>query len=572
MWLPKSLTLISSVVGLILVLILAWSAWRHRDPRTPTSAGPGSGETNRWLQGLRICFAVATASVLLAHCYWVFWADSNPRFTQAKTLDARTRRLAESALKGWVLDRSGRLENALIRYRADAGSISREYPLGEAAVHLTGYSDFVFGSGGLEYAYRDWLTRPGSLRNRLMSPLPVGTDITTSIDSAIQREAFNLLLKTGKPSAAVVLQVPDNEVLAIASAPSFDPLVVRDERRWLELSRLAEEALNLSPLVNRALGKLVTGGPAFYYRPGSTFKAFVAAVAIDTGFTEETFLCRSEGFTARGVVRPIRDSEGSVHGRIGFEDAFRVSCNQYFAQLGIALGKERLGAYARRLGFITSAGPAWPNSTGWRVREGSERDFTHIFAPPPSRMNLSGDATDYDIALQAFGQGFDDVSVLQMALLASAIANSEGLIVPPTLEIGGNEKAGAQFVNKQSATRLRRMMNTVVESGTAAAAFASLSHRITAGGKTGTADRVVPLYGRDGKPVVDRVDGQGKPHYRFQNWTDSWFIGFAPADEPRIAFAVIIENGGPGGRSAAPIAVKLIEKAAALGYLARPSN
>lgn len=568
MLLPKALTLISSVVGLALVLILAWAAWRHRNPRAPIPPGTGAGETNRWLSGLRVCFALATASVLFAHCYWVFWADSNPRFAQAKSSDARNRRLADSALKGWVLDRSGRLENALIRYRADAGAITREYPLGEAAVHLTGYSDFVYGSGGLEYAYRDWLTQPVSLRNRLTSPVPVGSDLVTSIDSAFQRAAFKLLDGTGKPSAAVVLLVPGNEVLAIASTPAFDPLSVGDESKWLELSRQAEVALNPSPLVNRALGKLVTGAPAFYYRPGSTFKAFIAAVAIDTGITEEKFVCKSEGFTAPGVARPIRDFEGAVHGRIDFETAFRVSCNQYFAQLGLALGRQRLAAYARRLGFITSrAGPS-PTTTGWQVREGSEDDFDRIFAPPPSRMNLSADATEYDIALQSFGQGFDDVSVLQMALLASAIANSEGAIVAPTLEIAGDPKVIGPFVNKQSAVRLRQMMKMVVESGTAAGAFSTLSHRISAGGKTGTADRDVPLYGRDGRPVVDRIDEQGRRRYKLQNWTDSWFIGFAPADNPKIAFAVMVENGGPGARSAAPLAAKLVAQAAELGYLA----
>jgi cell division protein FtsI/penicillin-binding protein 2 len=110
-------------------------------------------------------------------------------------------------------------------------------------------------------------------------------------------------------------------------------------------------------------------------------------------------------------------------------------------------------------------------------------------------------------------------------------------------------------------------MRSVVERGTAAGAFASLGGRITAGGKTGTADRDVFDYDRQGKPVVDHVDKDGDVHFKTEGWTDSWFIGFAPADDPKIAFAVLVENGGQGARSAAPIAARLVMKAAALGYI-----
>lgn len=571
MLIPKTLTLLSIALAFILTAVLTWAAWRHRNPLAASESGTSISEkANRWLLGLRVCFILSIGAAFFAHCYWVFWADSNPRFVQAKTFDLRNRRLADSALKGWVLDRTGKLENALIRYRADAGVVTREYPLGQAAVHLTGYSDFVFGSGGLEYAYRDLLTEPTSIRNTLMSPVPVGKDLTTTIDAALQRDLFNLLLRTGKPTAAVVLMVPENEVLAMASTPSFDPIVVGDERKWRELTQQANEAPQLSPLVNRSLGTFVTGGPAFYYRPGSTFKTFVAAVAIDTGVTDERFVCRAEGFTARGVARAIRDFEGEVHGTIGLDDGFRLSCNQYFAQLGLLLGRDRLANYARRLGFATSPdeNSSWMR-TGWRVREGSEKDVEYVFAPPVSRMNLSGQTTDYDLALQSFGQGFDDVSVIQMAMLAAIAAGPDGSVLAPALEHGRERKGARPFVSAKTAVRLRRLMRSVVESGTAAGAFASLPARITAGGKTGTADRTVPVYGRNGKPVIDRLDEEGRPHYKFANWTDSWFLGFAPADEPRIAYAVIVENGGPGARSAAPLAAKIVERAAALGYLTR---
>src|SRR4030095_947299 len=142
----------------------------------------------------------------------------------------------------------------------------------------------------------------------------------------------------------------------MGSNPSFDPTSINDESVWRRLSEQAEDFTTqpLSPLVNRALGTLVTGGPAFYYRPGSTFKIFTAAVAVDLGITGENFTCRGEGFTPEGSGRAIRDFGGEVHGTIGLHDAFRVSCNQYFAQLGLKIGKDRLANYAKRLRFAVS--------------------------------------------------------------------------------------------------------------------------------------------------------------------------------------------------------------------------
>ena len=576
MLIPFILTNIFLAAGIGTMLLLAWAAWRHRNP---VASGPPDGEqisgptqTNRWLRGLRILFVCLLVAVLGFHSYWVFWADSNrdSPFSKAKRLDARNLRLAENGLKGWVFDRTGKLENALIRYRSDAGVITREYPLGPAAVHITGYSDFLRGAGGIESAYRDWLTKPTSTLNRMQSPTPVGEDLRVSIDASLQREAFNLIQATGKPAAAIVLMLPNNEILAMASAPSFDPRALADEDTWTRMSEQVEDFRTqpLSPFVNRALSTLVTGGSSFYYRPGSTFKVFVAAAAIDTGFTAEHFTCRGEGFTPPGSGRPIRDFGGEVHGTIGLADAFRVSCNQYFAQLGLKLGKDRLASYAARLRFATSPSDKTTRSLElWQMLHGERDHFDYVFAPPATRMNLSSKATSYDVALQSFGQGYDDLTVMSMALLAAAAASPDGAFAGPALEVGAERRVIGPFISAQSAAHLRGLMKSVVEHGTAAGAFASLGGRISAGGKTGTADRDVFDYDRNGNPIVDHVDKEGNSHYKTEGWTDSWFIGFAPADDPKIAFAVLVENGGQGAKAAAPIAAKLIAKAAALGYI-----
>ena len=574
MLLPKLLTTIFTVGALLIILVLGWAAWNHRNSQIPDNnadqeaARIGPVAANRWLRGLRWLLAAIVALVPITHAYWAFWADSNKNFVQAKPLDARSRRLADSRLRGWVTDRTGKLDHSLIRYRADRGIISREYPLGRAAAHVTGYSDFVFGSGGIEYAYRSLLDAPPAATGVLSGSAEVGSDLAITIDSTLQRELFEILQGTGKPSAGVVVLLPENEVIAMASSPSFDPLVVRDESEWQRLVRQAELAPERSPLVNRALGRLVTGSPAFYYRPGSTFKLFVASVAVDSGVTEEKFTCRGEGFVAPGVTRPIRDYANEVHGTIGLDDAFRLSCNQYFAQLGLKLGRERLRAYARRLGLsIDTDDTASRARDFWRFASANPSEFESIFSPPPSRLNLGTSASSYDIALQSFGQGYADLTVVQMAALVASVANKDGMVASLTLEPGAPKKTLGPFVSPASAERLRRMMHSVVENGTAAGAFARARGHLTAGGKTGTADRETLAYGPDDKPLVERIDSEGHPRYKRVALTDSWFVGFAPADNPRIAFAFVVENGGAGAHSAAPAAVRLIESATALGVL-----
>src|SRR2546423_14378994 len=420
----------------------------------------------------------------------------------------------------------------------------------------------------MESAYRDWLTEPVSTYNKMNSPTPVGQDLKVSIDAALQREPYSLLQASGKRAAAVVLLLPNNEVLSMASAPSFEPRSINDASTWQRLSDQAESAPLISPLVNRALGTLVTGGAASYYAPGSTFKTFIASVAVDSGITQEHFTCTAEGFTPPGSGRAIRDFGGEVHGTLGLADAFKVSCNQYFAQLGLKLGKERLASYAKRMMMQIAREEGIPRMDNiWEMLHGRQDRFDDVFAPPVTKMNLSAKATAYDVALQSFGQGYDDLTVMGMALIASAVAGADGNFVAPTFEPGAPPKVLSQFVTPQTAAQVRALMRQVVEGGTASGAFAALRGRITAGGKTGTADRVVPVYDNQGKRVLDYVEKDGDKHYKTEGLTDSWFVGFAPADNPQIVYAVVVENGGQGAKAAAPIAVKLIDKAAQLGYV-----
>ena len=161
------------------------------------------------------------AAALGVHGYWVFGAPGGDEFTRFAVRDQRNRREAEAGLRGWVFDRTGDPMRALVKYRLDGQRIVRDYPLRDSATNVTGYADFIYGSAGFERGYSDYLTKPASTYNRFVSPAPVGRDVTSTIDVDLQREAYAQL--KGRRGAVVLLSVPTNEVLAMATSPSFDP-------------------------------------------------------------------------------------------------------------------------------------------------------------------------------------------------------------------------------------------------------------------------------------------------------------------------------------------------------------
>ena len=294
---------------------------------------------------------------------------------------------------------------------------------------------------------------------------------------------------------------------------------------------------------------LLNRSTEFYYRPGSTFKTFVAAVAVAEGKTDQFFVCNHEGFTPPGSGRAINDYEGEVHGRIGFADAFRVSCNQYFAQLGLYLGRETLARHAEALGLAVDLDKAEiKDKNVWAVDPAIQRDFIATFAPPQSRMNLTSKATPYDVALQSFGQGFDDLTVVQMALLAATVARTDGNVPYLRFTVGGEAKIRGSFLPAPAAARVRELMRSVVTNGTASGVFAGCP--VNVAGKTGTADRDVRVFDPKTRLPVKRRDEKGREFSVTNGEVDGWFIGFAPYENPKIAFAVVVEAGGQGARSA----------------------
>ena len=407
----------------------------------------------------------------------------------------------------------------------------RRYPADDPTAfgNPVGYNYVNIGRTGIERSENRLLSGEknefASIIDELQNQEPVGSDITLTLNARTQRLAQGLLENAvastpGSNGAGSVVAIePDTgAVRVMTSIPGFDPNAVADEQTF---SQLSED--KSAPLVNRPTQSA--------YQPGSTMKVVTAAAALDSGeFTPDSTLSGQTGIEIGGV--PLENAGGETFGQINLDFALTHSVNTYFAQVGEQLGAETMYEYMNRFGFDNDP----------------ELDY------PDDQMRASGvfegdellDANDaVDIGRVAIGQERLLTTPLQMAEVVAAVAN-DGTLMKPTFLQSAKDPDGrtieeldpeqqSEVISAESANQLTEMMTHVTEEGTAAgltvggAAFA---------GKTGTAE-------------VDVEAGINRP----------WFIGFAPADDPQIAVAVMLETctGCFGGEVAGPIATQVME-------------
>jgi len=330
----------------------------------------------------------------------------------------------------------------------------------------------------------------------------------------------------GKCGAAVALEPSTGRVLVIASQPSYDPNLV--ERRFRRATQTPGAPCRpAAPLLNRATQGL--------FIPGSTFKVVTAAAALDSGrFTPES------EFTDRGYcveygkkVTNYSDQSGpEVFGRVDFAFALEHSVNSVFCEIGKELGPQVVLEYAKRFGFYEK--PPLETPSGERVASGLYEGGA-LFFP--------GDPNAADPGRLAFGQERLLVTPLQMAMVAAGIANG-GIVMRPSL-VDRIVAPDGTIIEETAREELRRAV-----SAETAAELAAMMTKVVASG-TGTAAQIpgVPVAGKTGTAETGR---------RGEN--DTWFIAFAPADAPRVAVAVALQNqSGTGGGTAAPIAKAIME-------------
>src|SRR5215210_8184480 len=422
---PAMLSLIYMGGLALMILLLVLSLVRNRRARSALAAiAPadlpdevrqrlGSTTTNRGLRALRWLYVLLALAVFSAHVYWArYAADQNDRFQELSYKDLRNRRLSESTLRGWILDRSGTLDKALALYQREGNNeITRFYPLDKEMAHLFG-SDR--GDPGLERSL--FGVQSGDVPEAMQVIMgenvrqKANQDVRLTIDRDLQKAVVEEL--KGKHGAVVVLNPQTGEVLALYSEPSYSlKEVQQNEDAWIRMEANKRD----SPLVSRALGA--------YYIPGSTFKTFMMIAAHRAGMQDSEFTCSGGGYVAMPGAKPIFDSGGAgeVHGRIGIDTAYEVSCNQFFAQMAVKLGPERLKQAAQLIGIGTYDDPA--DTTRGRRRPDiwntSSPAVARALAPAEAAIVTNPKIRTYDLALEGFGQGYaGQMTPLQMAMVA----------------------------------------------------------------------------------------------------------------------------------------------------------
>ena len=472
-----------------------------------------------------IIITLGFATLLIYQATWQLAGFTNPRFMAfISAHDKRKPNIARNYLRGTIYDRKRKV---LAISKIDSkGRVKRYYPASYYTAHLIGYCHPIKGLDGIE-KYGNRTLTGASLNNKfefitflinLISHSKLrGNSLTLSIDLELQKYAYKLLGKN--KGAIIVMNIHTGELLICVSKPSYNPNY---------LSNKLFKNPN-APLLNRAFYG--------YYPPGSVFKIAMTLLALENDHNHDLvrkFTCTAEGYTPIKGEKPIRDHEyyeaiknkrkWKGHGKIGLIDAFAYSCNTYFAQLGVIMGRDLLLNNTKHLLFDTIIPIRITNREYMKVRINK--------FPELGKRDLM------ELARRSIGQGELLVCPFHILLLSAAIAN-DGILIQPSLTIVDNPQILLKLTEPSIAKKIRNMMKITMIKGTGKR-YGLTSLKI--GGKTGTAEIS-------------------------NNTAHSWFTAIVPINKPEFASVVIVENGGYGSQRALPITVNIFKKMRQLNYL-----
>ncbi|RNL83334.1 peptidoglycan D,D-transpeptidase FtsI family protein [Halostreptopolyspora alba] len=406
-----------------------------------------------------------------------------------------------------------------------AYAYQRHYDNSEEYAHITGFYS-LYNATGIEGEQNSMLNGSDSrlavsnFMDTLTGEESQGASVELTLNPEAQETAFDALRSTGKNGAAVALDPNTGAVLASASVPSYDanPLADHDPSKVEETYQELEEAED-KPLLNRAFNQR--------YPPGSTFKVVTAAAALEDGETPDSTQPAPETYQlpAGGTMPNHGGINGPCNG--GDPDPLRhsieISCNTSMAHWAVDLGEEKMAAQAEAFGF-----------------DSGEFDIPLTVSESSYPRGLNGS----QLAQTGIGQFDVSATPLQMAMIAGGIANGGDVMRPYLVEKvessdftqleSANPEVFSEAVSSSTADGLTEMMVQVTEGDEASGTQGAIPGMQVAG-KTGTAET-----------------GQGSTH--------NWFISFAPANDPQVAVAVVLENGNSsGGELAAPVAKPIME-------------
>ena len=491
-----------------------------------TSRGSTRGRRTLGRGIVHVAIALAAAFGILAGAAGYWGVVRAPELVSSPN-DAAVIAASRSVPRGQILDRDGKV---LARNEQDENGESYRVYAGAAASQVVGYASARYGRAGLERSYdAELIGLAGDSLTDLMARFGADRfdpkDLTTSLSWDLQRSAVRAL---GKRRGAVVMLDPrTGEVLALASTPVYDASKIANPATAdAAFAALRED--DAQPLLPRA-----TQGR---YVPGSVFKIVTAiaglgsgAVSAATSYPEQP-PAEEDGLLVEGFR--VRDGHHPETGsrELDIIEATEVSCNIWYALTGLETGGEALVEYADRMGF----GAPLPFDLPTAVSQVTDGDGN---AP-------GGFLDDVELANASYGQAETFVTPLQMALVAATVANDGELMRPRLGTALTSKRTGTRTLGPE---RIGRVIDAadaeVITEAMVAAVEGDLGRRFTAG-----AD--VPGTTTAGKSGTAELGGTGEPH--------SWFIGFAPAEDPTVAIAVLVERAGRGGEVAAPIAGDLM--------------
>lgn len=442
----------------------------------------------------------------LAKSDWLFARESNRRLSRAE----------RNTPRGTIFDRNGK---RLVWTEQGV----RHYANAAATADVLGYMDPVYGRTGVEGEWNLELAgiarkfTPNELHRIVTNEKPHGNDLVLTLDLGLQQKAMDVLDK--RKGAIAMLDPVTGGILALATYPTYNPESIQQDFKTLNHQ-------DDGPLRNRTVQDR--------YPPGSTMKVVTASAALMNNVDPAT------RYTCTGKTRAynvnITDYHGESHGSLDMTEALVKSCNNYFAHTAAELPQQDLINTAENFGF----GQQW-----WVTKLPDPRMLPLSIVKSSLAPDTTKELPQGERAHMGFGQSTVVATPLQMAMVSAAIANNGKLMAPylvGQLRKGGTEQALNTFqsqpvgypVDSNVAGQVAEMMRQVVRRGTGVGANVP---GITVYGKTGTAQQ----------------EG-GKDH--------AWFIGFAERERggvpERIAFAIVLERGGTGGRIAVPVAKKLL--------------
>lgn len=416
--------------------------------------------------------------------------------------NVRIQAFAETIIRGDIVSNDGTiLAETLID---ENGEEVRYYPCGRIFSHVVGTSQI--NQSGIELSQNFYMLQSNenplkNAMNDIQGEKNQGDRVVTTLDVALQEAAYNAL--GNNDGAVVAIEPSTGKILAMVSKPDYNPNTLLSDYEYIISGESNQSLLNKSTLG--------------LFAPGSIFKSMTALSYIRSNNDVNQYSYYCEGQIDLSDSDYITCFNHTVHGNEDLYDSFANSCNASFGNIGLQIGREDLTATCDTLLFNT--------------------DLPTELSHKASQFVLDTDATDWEIAATSIGQGKTLVTPLHMAMITSAIANGGNLMEPylidsiETADSGRRVKKNlpesyGQILTTSEAAELGRLMEAVTQYGTAS----SLSgYGYSVAGKTGTAE----------------VAGKGD---------NSWFVGYAPAEQPRIAICVLVENDQGYYESALPVA------------------